>query len=188
MGRIDFINELSLLSSYNCSPCKAHLEVLYCIFEYIDSCDRSRIIFDPTFQKVVDFKDIDWLDDYSDIEKEIFYHVKEPLGKPVKIKMYTNAAHARNLATCQSHNGIIIFLNNTLIYFYSKQQSMVEASTFGSEFVALQVGVEQNDALRCKLRLMGLINLAIKLDSYGRLMMDLTFDHTTTLSDRVNYC
>ena len=32
----------------------------------------------------------------------------------------------------------------------------MEASTFGSEFVALRVGAEMNDALRYKLRMMGI--------------------------------
>ena len=69
--------------------------------------------------------------------------------------MYTNAAHAGNLVTQRSHTAIIIFLNNTPIHFFSKQQLMVEASTFGSEFVALRVGIEQNNALRSKLQQMG---------------------------------
>ena len=155
LGRIDFINELSLLSSFNCNPREGHLEVLYRIFEYIDSHNRSRIVFDPTYREPGDFKDVDWEHEYSDIKEEIPLDAKEPLGEPVKITMYADAAHAGNLVTRRSHTGIIIFLNNTPIHFYSKQQSTVEASTFGSEFVALRVGMEQNDALRCKLRLMG---------------------------------
>ena len=42
------------------------------------------------------------------------------------------------------------------ITWYSKRQATVEASTFGSEFVALRVGMEMNDGLRYKLRMMGI--------------------------------
>ena len=41
------------------------------------------------------------------------------------------------------------------ITWYSKRQGTVEASTFGSEFVALRVGMEMNEGLRYKLRMMG---------------------------------
>ena len=35
LGRVDMITEVSILSSYNCSPREGHLEALYQIFEYI---------------------------------------------------------------------------------------------------------------------------------------------------------
>ena len=39
--------------------------------------------------------------------------------------------------------------------WYSKRQNTVESSTFGSEFVAMKTAVEQVEALRYKLRMMG---------------------------------
>ena len=41
------------------------------------------------------------------------------------------------------------------IIWYSKKQNTVEASTFGSEFVAMKVATEMNKALRYKLQMMG---------------------------------
>jgi len=40
--------------------------------------------------------------------------------------------------------------------WYSKAQKTVETSTFGSEFVALRIAVELVEALRYKLRMMGI--------------------------------
>ena len=99
LGRIDFINEFSLLSSYDFNPQEGHLEVLYCIFKYINSHNRSFIVFDPTFWEPGDFKDINWEHGYSDVKEEIPLNAKEPLGEPVKITMCTGAAHAGNLVT-----------------------------------------------------------------------------------------
>jgi hypothetical protein len=47
-----------------------------------------------------------------------------------------------------------LFLNSTPIHWYSKCQSTIESSTFGSEFVALRVAAEMNDTLRYKLRML----------------------------------
>jgi hypothetical protein len=41
------------------------------------------------------------------------------------------------------------------IQAYSKRQNTIETSTFGSEFIALNIAAEMNDALRYKLRMMG---------------------------------
>ena len=42
------------------------------------------------------------------------------------------------------------------ILWYSKRQNMLESSTFGSEFVALHIAVEMNNALQIKLRMLGI--------------------------------
>ena len=55
---------------------------------------------------------------------------------------------ARNLANRMSHLGILIYVNNALINFYSKIQNTVESSNFVSEFVALIIFTEMVEALR----------------------------------------
>ena len=75
-------------------------------------------------------------------------------GNQVVILIFTDAAFARGLVTRRSQSGIIIYINCASITWYSKQQNTVEASTFGSEFIALEVGCEINNGLRYKLRMM----------------------------------
>ena len=77
-------------------------------------------------------------------------------GNPIVITIFCDAAFAGDVVTRRSQTSIIIFLNGAPITWYSKRQNTVEASTFGSEFVALRVGIEMNDALRYKLRMMGI--------------------------------
>ena len=69
--------------------------------------------------------------------------------------MYAN--HAVNLENRRSHSGIIIYVNNAPIIWYSIRQNTVEASSFGSEFVAIRVYTEMIEALRYKLICFGII-------------------------------
>ena len=50
----------------------------------------------------------------------------EPRGKPVLITGYMEADHAHDLVTKRSVTGILLFLNNTPIKWYSKRQNMVD--------------------------------------------------------------
>ena len=65
--------------------------------------------------------------------------MSEALGKYVLIKDYVYANHAGNMPNMRSRCGIIIYVNNAPIIWYSKQQNAVEASSFGSEFVAPRI-------------------------------------------------
>jgi hypothetical protein len=51
---------------------------------------------------------------------------------------------------------IIFFVNGAPTIWYPTRQNTIETSTFGSEFVSLQIVVEMNEALRYKLRMMGI--------------------------------
>ena len=71
-------------------------------------------------------------------------------------KAYVDANHAGNMANRRSHSGIIIYVNNAHIVWYSKRKNTVEDSSFGSEFVALRITTEMVEALRYKLRCFGI--------------------------------
>ena len=122
----------------------------------------GRVVFDPR-QVVTDESIFDtvgssmeqWQDFYPDAEELMPRNMPEPLGKSVRIRTYVDANHAGNLANRRSHTGIIIYVNNAPIMWYSKRQNTVESSSFGSEFVALRIATELNEALRYKLRTFG---------------------------------
>ena len=52
--------------------------------------------------------------------------------------------------------GIILYLKNAPIIWYSKRQATVEPSTFGAEFVVLRIASELIVLLRYKLRMFGI--------------------------------
>ena len=91
----------------------------------------------------------DWKYFYGDVEEEL--PMPEPRGSPVIISAFVDADHAGTVVTRRSHTGIIIFVQNNPIIWFSKRQNTVEAATFGSKFVALRICKELIFALRYKL-------------------------------------
>ena len=139
---------------------------VYKIFKYLQvnlkKCP-GRIAFDGTYQatdarlfeeSVTDTSE--WADFYPDACEAMPGKMIEPLGNPVSVRAYVDANHAGNLANRRSHSGILIYVNNAPIIWYSKRQNTVESSSFGSEYVALRICTELVEALRYKLRTFGI--------------------------------
>ena len=63
--------------------------------------------------------------------------------------------HALNMENLRFHHRIIIYFNNAPIIWYSKLQSIVEVSSFGSELVAHSIATDMVEALQYKLRCFG---------------------------------
>ena len=97
-----------------------------------------------------------WPGIYGDIEEE------DPPGRPqergngAEATMLAGAAHAGSLAGRRPQAGAIMLASKAPATWRSKRQGTVEASTFGSELVALRVGMEMNEGLRYKLKMMGI--------------------------------
>ena len=86
---------------------------------------------------------------------------------------FVDANHAGNAITRQSHSGIIIFVNNAQIIWFSKRQNTVEAATFRSEFVALRICKELIISLRYKLHMFGVpldVPADVFFDNHGVVM------------------
>ena len=64
-------------------------------------------------------------------------HMSEDLGKYVVIKAYVYANNAVNMANRRSNSGIIIYVDNAPIIWYSKEHNIVDASSFGLDFLPL---------------------------------------------------
>jgi hypothetical protein len=67
-----------------------------------------------------------------------------------------DADHAGDQVTRRSVTGILLYVNNTPLKWYSKRQNTVESSTYGAELVALRIAVEMVIEFRYKLRMMGI--------------------------------
>lgn len=165
LGRIDILTETSELSSYLASPRVGHLYQVLHLFHYLEHHQRSGIVLDPEPAKLdlsgvdpnesVEFKAAMMKEMYPDAKEDIPPNVPVPLGKGVRLYIFVDANHAGDTITRRSRTGIIIFVNMAPISWLSQRQATVEASTFGSEFVAMRHATEQIKALRYKLRMFG---------------------------------
>ena len=159
LGRMDFTAEASMLPSCSCAPRAGHLEAACQAFEHAQSHLRPAAAFGSALPELDGGKlasTAGWPQIYGDIKEEIPNDLPETRGNPVQITMLTDAAHAGNLVNRRSHTGIIIFASKAPITWHSKRQATAEASAFGSELAALRVGMEMNEGLRYKLRMMGI--------------------------------
>jgi hypothetical protein len=73
-------------------------------------------------------------------------------GRSVTICAVADTNHAGNVITRHSESSIFLFVQNAPIIWLSKRQNtVVEAAKFGSEFVTLRICKELTVALRYKL-------------------------------------
>jgi hypothetical protein len=167
LGRVDILHEVSLLSQYQACPRVGHMEQVMRIFGYLKRRNNRSIYMDfrrpdLTRSTVSSSKD-EFKLLYQGAKEEVSPMMPEPKGNSVEMNAFVDASHAANKKTRKSHTGYIIFVNSAPIIWYSKRQNTVEASTFGSEFIALKACIEAITHLRYKLRMFG-IPLEVGLD------------------------
>jgi hypothetical protein len=92
---------------------------------------------------------------YGNVHELIPTDAPEPLGNCVTTVTYTDANLYHDILTGISVTGILHLCNQTLIDWYSRRQSTAETATFGSEFTAARISVDQIIDLRTTLRYLG---------------------------------
>ena len=116
------------------------------MYPYIDMRLFQKSITDPS----------EWSNFYPEVAERLPARKIEPLGNHVKVRAYIDTNHTKNLKNRRSHSGILIYVNNAPIIWYSKRQNTVESSSFSSEYVTLRICTEIIEALRYKLRCFGI--------------------------------
>ena len=86
---------------------------------------------------------------------EIPYDAPKPKGPPVRVTIWVDADHARDKLTCRSVTGILVMINHTVVRTFSKRQTTVESSTYGSELVAARIATDMAVELTYNLQMIG---------------------------------
>ena len=97
----------------------------------------------------------DWTEFYKDVKEQIPPDAPEPRGMPIEMTAFVDSDHAADTVTRRSRTGIFIYIQSAPIIWFSKKQTSIETSSFGSEFSAMKTAVEMVEGLRYKLRMMG---------------------------------
>ena len=139
-------------------PRKGHLEQVYHVFGYLKTHSKWRLFFDPRHPDIDEraFSSYKWSNFYHDAKEQVPIDMPPPCRRAVSSHCFVDADHASNTVTQRSQTGILIFLNQAPIVWYSKWQNTVETSTFGSKFIAMRMAVEHIEALRYKLHMFGI--------------------------------
>jgi hypothetical protein len=103
------------------------------------------------------YKTYDWSNKvYGTQHEEFPMNMPEPLGGMMRITQYVYANLYFDLVSSRACTGILTFLNQTPVDWYSKKQSTVATATFGSEFDAAKTAVERSQDLKYTLRMFGI--------------------------------
>ena len=101
-------------------------------------------------------QDFDWCHTvYGKVEELLPKDAPKPLGQSVTTITYKDANLYHDMLTGRSATGVFHLCNSALIDWYSKRQATVETATFGSEFTAARIAVDQIIDLRITLRYLG---------------------------------
>jgi len=156
-GRFDVMTAVMTMSGFREAPRRGHLERVKRIYGYLSKMQDGIIRVrtdEPDYSDVPDF-DYDWTDIYGDTEELKPTDAPEPLGHFVTLTHYVDANLMHDIVTGRSVTGILHLINKTPFDWYSKKQATVETATYGSEFVAARICVEQIIELRNILRYLG---------------------------------
>lgn len=158
IGRFDIITPVMTMSGFRVAPRKGHLDRLKRIYGYLAKMRHAGIRIrtdEPDYSDVPDLEH-DWARSvYGEIKEIIPHNAPEPLGNYVTLTHYVDANLMHDIVTGRSVTGILHMVNKTPLDWYSKKQATVETATYGSEFVAARVCVEQIIDLRNTLRYLG---------------------------------
>ena len=169
LGRYDIQYAVNTMARFAMAPRQGHVKRMLRLFGYLKHHKKFRIAFDTgePYYGDLDFVEHDWSEHYPDSSEDIPDDMPEAKTRPVKITVYGDSSHGNCLVTRRSTTGIIVVVNRTPVFTYSKRQNTVESSTYGSEFVAGRIAIEKIIEYRYKCRMMG-----IAVDDPAVLLMD----------------
>ena len=146
LGCFDIAVHVMSLSMFRAQPRKGHLDRAKRIVGYLLFQPDGSIRFrtgEPDFLSLKD-QEYDWTRSvYSGACEQIPHDIPKRLGKHVQTTHYVDANLHHDLATGKAVTAVLHFLNQTPVDAYTKRQSTVETTTYGSEFVAARTAVDQ---------------------------------------------
>jgi hypothetical protein len=155
IGRFDVHTAVMTMSGFRIAPRIGHLKRLQLIYGYLSKMRFASIRVrteEPDFSDVPD-PGYDWTYSmYGKVKEPLPKAAPEPLGRYITLSHYVDGNLMHDITSGKSVTGILHLVNKTPIDWYSKKQATVEITTYGSEFIAARVCVEQIIDLRTNLR------------------------------------
>jgi len=159
--RFDIAHAVMSLGRFRAAPREGHLERVKRIVGYLKKNPNCAIRYRtgiPDWESIFNAEAVryDWMESvYGCPEEEVDPKAPPPKGKPVRISSFKDANLMHDAVTGRSATGILEFLNQTPIDWFSKRQNQVESATYGSEFMAARQATERMIDLRYTLRSFG---------------------------------
>jgi Reverse transcriptase (RNA-dependent DNA polymerase) len=158
LGRFDIQTSTMTMSRFRVAPRKGHLERLKRIYGYLKKFSSAAICVRTSQPDLDDLpnQEFDWCHTvYGKLEELLPRDAPKPLGKMITTVTYMDANLYHDMLTGRSATGVLHLCNGTLVEWYSRRQATVETTTFGSEFTAARIAVDQIIDFRTTLRYLG---------------------------------
>ena len=158
LGRFELCHAVQSLARYANMPREGHMKAMWRIFGFLQGYTKLAITYDtrmPDFSPY-NISKYDWFRAYPGVTEEMPPDMPVPRGNKARVSGFFDASHASCLVTRRSVTGVLIFINQTPILWYSKRQATVETSTYGSELVAGRIACEMAIDIRYRLRMLGI--------------------------------
>ena len=116
------------------APQEGHMKDIIRVFGYLKKYFKAKILIDPNYPNHNLYPTEiygNWKEFYPDATEYIpdKQYLPEPLGPYVILTIYKDADHAHDILTRRSVTGILLFINNTPVKWFSKRKKRVETST-----------------------------------------------------------
>jgi hypothetical protein len=158
IGRLDITTAVMTMSSFRALPRIGHLDRVKRIYSYLAKFKTAALrirVNEPDFSDIPD-PQYDWAYSvYGDGEEMIPNDIPEPLGNYVTLTHFYDANLYHDMLTGRAATGVLHFINQTPIDWYSRKQSTPESATYSSEYVAGRICVDQIIDLRNTLCYLG---------------------------------
>ena len=145
------------LGSFRSAPRLGHLKRAQRICSYLRNYKKTSIKFrvDLPDYSSLERETVHWDHVYYPCSEDIPDDIPAPNGKGILTTSFVDSNLLSDYVTGRSCTGIIHMLNKTPVDWYCKRQNTVETSTYGSEFTAARIAVDQIIYLRHTLRMLG---------------------------------
>ena len=150
-----------MMSAHLALPRKGHLDQVLQISWYLKKYHNTELVYDPSKSEVElsQFERRDWMaSKFGHVvgKEETPKDMPEPRGMGFVIRAKVDADHASDTTTRRSRTGFPVYINSAPVFWWSKKQTSVESSSFGSEFIAMKQCCKYLCGLQYKLRMMGI--------------------------------
>jgi hypothetical protein len=158
LGRFDIFTATMTMSRFRVEPRKGHLDRLKRIYGYIKKWKHGGIRYrtsEPDYSYLPQ-QLFTWAKStYGQVKEAIPQDVPKSLGQHVVLTTYVDANLHHDMVSGRSVTAVLHLINQTPFDWYSKRQATVETATFGSEFTAARIAVDQIVDIRMTLRYLG---------------------------------
>ena len=132
-----------MMSAHLAQLTKGHLDQVLQMFGYLKKYHNTELVYDPSEPEIElpKFEKRDWTaSEFGHVvgKEETPKDMPEPRGMGFVIRVKVDTDHASDTTTRRSRTGFLVYINSAPVFWWSKKQTSIESSAFGSEFIAMK--------------------------------------------------